>query len=301
MAISESQLITWSHQGAIQSSASTYDSIKLCLESINWDEGVSYGIYLQGSYKNSTNIRGNSDVDIVVELSSIFYNNKHQLPPEQLSEFDAYFGSGKYTLEAFKKVVFDHLVNRYGRENVLEGNKSIKVKGANGRLDADVVCCAQYREYKSFSRSNTSNYVQGITFWQKNDGVQIRNFPKLHYDNGVSKNQNSGSKYKSTTRIINNIKARLVDLNRISIDLAPSYYVECLLYNVPSGNYNQTYYQDIIGIILDFLATQSDAGRLAGFVCQNECRPLFSGKDPHWDEESCKLFLQQLIQIFNEG
>ncbi len=301
MANSESQLITWSHQGAIQSSASTYESIKSCIESINWNEDVSYDIYLQGSYKNSTNIRGNSDVDLVVELSSTFYHNAKQLPTEQLTEFDAFFGPGKYKLEAFKKVVVDSLVNHYGRELVLEGNKSIKVKGANGRLDADVVCCAQYREYRSFSRSNTSNFIRGITFWQKNDGEQIRNFPKLHYDNGVSKNQSSGTKYKSTIRIIKNMKARLVDLNRISNNLAPSYYVECMLYNVPSRNFNQSYYQDIIGIILDFLATQSDAGRLAEFVCQNECRPLFSGKDPHWDIESCKLFLQQLIQFFNEG
>ncbi len=301
MLISESQLITWSHQGAEQASALTYNSIKTCIEEINWKDDINFEVYLQGSYKNSTNIRGNSDIDVVVEFTNVFYSNKHQLPSDQLIEFNEYHSPGKYKLEQFKQSAYNGLVKYYGQDNVIEGNKSIKVKGENGRLDADVVCCAQYREYKSFSRSNISNYLRGITFWQKNDGVQIRNFPKLHYDNGVSKNQNAGLKYKSTARIIKNMKARLVDLNRISNDLAPSYYFECLLFNVPSGNFNQSYNQDIVGIILDYLAIQSDAGKLGEFICQNECRPLFSGVDPHWDIESCKLFLQQLIQLFNEG
>lgn len=301
MATSESQLITWSHQGAIQTSASTYESVKKCIESINWNSDVGYDVYLQGSYKNSTNIRGNSDVDIIVELSSVFYSNKQNLPPEQLAEFDNYYGVGKYKLEAFKKVVLSGLENQYGRDIVTEGNKSIKVNGSDERLDADVTCCAQYREYKSFTRSAPDKYVKGITFWQKNNGIQIRNFPNNHYDNGVTKNQNSGSNYKSTSRIIKNIKARLIELNRITIDLAPSYYIECLLYNVPSRNFNQTNYQDIIGIILDYLATQSDSGKLVDFLCQNECRYLFRGIDPHWNEEDCKLFLQQLIRFYNEG
>lgn len=301
MAISESQLITWSHQGAIQTSASTYESVKNCIENINWNTDVGYDVYLQGSYKNSTNIRGNSDVDIIVELSSVFHSNKKDLPPDQLAEFDSYYGAGKYTLEAFKKVVLTGLENQYGRENVTEGNKSIKVKGTNGRLDADVTCCAQYREYRSFTRSSPDNYKKGITFWQKNNGIQIRNFPHNHYNNGVTKNQDSGSNYKSIVRVIKNIKARLIELKRISEDLAPSYYIECLLYNVPSRNFNQTYYQDVIGIILDYLASQSDSGKLPDFICQNECRYLFRGIDPHWNEENCKLFLQQLIRFYNEG
>jgi hypothetical protein len=301
MATSESQLITWSHQGAIQTSASTYESVKTCIESINWNSDVEYVVYLQGSYKNTTNIRGNSDVDIIVELSSVFYSNKYSLPPEQLAEFDNYYGVGKYELAAFKKVVLSGLQNRYGQDKVTEGNKSIKIKGSEGRLDADVTCCAQYREYKSFSKSTPDKYIKGITFWQKNNGIQIRNFPHNHYDNGVTKNQNSGSNYKATSRIIKNIKARLIELNRITNDLAPSYYIECLLYNVPSRNFNQDSYQDIIGIILDYLATQSDSGKLANFLCQNECRYLFSGIDPHWNEENCKLFLQQLIRFYNEG
>lgn len=300
MAISESQLITWSHQGAIQTSASTYDSVKKCIDNVNWNSEVKYDIYLQGSYKNSTNIRGNSDVDIVVELSSVFYSNKEQLPADQLAEFNAYYETGKHKLADFKKVVLETLIGNYGEGNVKEGNKSIVIKGNEGRLNADVICCASYREYKSFSRSNPHDYTEGITFWHKNNNQQIRNFPKQHYDNGVSKNQSSGLNYKSIIRIIKNMNTKLVELTRIADNLAPSYYVECMLYNVPSGSFNQTYYQDVIGIILDYLATQSDSGKLNDFICQNGKRYLFRGIDPYWDLAACRIYLQQLINFFNE-
>jgi len=301
MLIPEEQLTTWSHQGAVQASADTYNSIKSCIENVKWNSDLNYDIYLQGSYKNSTNIRGNSDVDLVVELRSTFYHNANSLSAEEAKEFNEFYGPGKYELSSFKKAVLDELSRHYGSNNVTEGNKSIKVKGSNGRLDADVICCAQYREYKSFSRSNPQNYIEGITFWQKNDGRQIRNFPKQHFDNGVEKNKNAGSNYRTTTRIIKNMKARLVEMGRIDKTLAPSYYVESMLYNVPSGSFNQSYFQDIIGIILHFLSTQANTGQLSKFLCQNKCRYLFSGNDPHWNEQQCKTFIQQLNQLFNEG
>jgi len=58
MAIPEAQLETWSHQGATVTSESTNGSIKTALESSNSKiKNKNTDIYLQGSYKNSTNIR----------------------------------------------------------------------------------------------------------------------------------------------------------------------------------------------------------------------------------------------------
>ncbi len=106
MAISESQLVTWSHQGATTSSANTYNSIKTCIDGVNWNADISYDIYLQGSYKNSTNIRANSDVDVVIEFQSIFHSNKHKLPAEELKEFNEYFNDGKYSLTDLQDLPF---------------------------------------------------------------------------------------------------------------------------------------------------------------------------------------------------
>lgn len=91
MAIPEAQLQTWSNQGATSLSANTYNSIKTCIEGNNWNDDISFNIYLQGSYRNSTNIRGDSDVDVVVEFSSVFYSNKNELSLQQLNEFNEYY------------------------------------------------------------------------------------------------------------------------------------------------------------------------------------------------------------------
>lgn len=76
MAIAESQLEIWAKQGAITIAKSTADSIKNALNSsYSRPGGVDLEVYLQGSYKKETNIRGDSDVDVVALLNSTFYSN----------------------------------------------------------------------------------------------------------------------------------------------------------------------------------------------------------------------------------
>jgi tRNA nucleotidyltransferase (CCA-adding enzyme) len=62
------------HQGATKTAQATHESIRSALTtasgSLVKDKDIT--MYLQGSYKNSTNIRGDSDVDLVVLLNSTF-------------------------------------------------------------------------------------------------------------------------------------------------------------------------------------------------------------------------------------
>ena len=79
MTIPQSQLQTWANQGATDAAERTHHSLKRALEAYKkWPDGVTYETYLQGSYLNSTNIRGDSDVDLVAELTSVFYSNLTQ-------------------------------------------------------------------------------------------------------------------------------------------------------------------------------------------------------------------------------
>ena len=75
MAIPEDRLKVWANQGATEGSKNTYTSIKAALDGYSWPEGMKPDIYLQGSYANSTNIRGNSDVDVVAEMTCVYYSN----------------------------------------------------------------------------------------------------------------------------------------------------------------------------------------------------------------------------------
>ena len=83
MPIPESQLSTWSHHGAQDSSKRTHEAIRSVLNAHAWPHGMTYNFYLQGSYRNDTNIRGDSDVDVVLELTSSL-----KLDTDLLSPFD---------------------------------------------------------------------------------------------------------------------------------------------------------------------------------------------------------------------
>ncbi|KAA3645884.1 MAG: nucleotidyltransferase [Chloroflexi bacterium] len=150
MAISSSQLETWSHQGAITNSATTYNSIKTAIESSNsLIKDRDHKVYLQGSYKNSTNIRGNSDVDVVLQLNSTFRSDLNSLSEKDKSVYHSKYPDAKYNWPDFRRDVLSTLREYYGASQVTEGDKSIKIGASSNRLASDVVVCITYRKYIS--------------------------------------------------------------------------------------------------------------------------------------------------------
>jgi len=281
MAIPESQLQTWSHQGAVTTAKATADSIKNAFDSYNnWPTGIDFDVYLQGSYKNDTNIRGDSDVDVVAQLNSTFYSNllddqKRILVLTQAS----------YSWSDFRADVLKALGDYYGQSRITECNKSIKINENNGRLPADVIVCSQYRRYKTVSGYD---YVEGVCFWTKNDNRQVVNYPKIHYDNGVSKHQNSNKWYKPSVRMFKNIR------NSISGDSTPAYFLECMLYNVPNASFG-TSYGDTFCNVVNWL-NKADLG---GFVCQNGQVNLFGSSQEQWDTAQAGQVIKNLISLWN--
>src|SRR5208283_4293518 len=88
MAIPESQLETWSHQGSVTQSADTYATIKRALESASAKYcDRKFEFFLQGSYGNDSNIFAESDVDVVIRYDGAFYHDLSSLPPDQHSAF----------------------------------------------------------------------------------------------------------------------------------------------------------------------------------------------------------------------
>jgi hypothetical protein len=98
MAIPLSQLNTWSNRPDPNRSADTYDSIKNALAAWDGSQEFTYGIYLQGSYANATNVRADSDVDVVVELTSTYCTDFSELTP---ADAERYWRSGTITARSF--------------------------------------------------------------------------------------------------------------------------------------------------------------------------------------------------------
>ena len=226
MSIPESQLEAWSNQGAQASSQNTYNSIKMALARHIWPTGMNYEVYLQGSYPNATNIYGDSDVDIVVESSNIYYDDRPLVLKQQMGWYKS-----SYSWTDFRNEVKKALVNYYGSGKVSQANKCIKVKGdGSNRLNADVVPCCTYKHYQG-----ATLIADGITFWTQS-GQQVVNYPKLHLVNGQGKNTNCSLRYKPNIRVFKNARNKAQTNNPY-----PSYFLECLFYNVPSSNFKYTH------------------------------------------------------------
>ena len=295
MAIPENQLETWSHQGSVTQSSSTYQSLKSVLEASTTPyANRRYKSFLQGSYGNSTNIWADSDVDIVMQTDSVFYKDIRELPPRDLELYNATFSSADYTYADFKHDVFKVLQAKYG--NLVEvGKRAIFVVGNENRRDVDVLVASQFRKYWRFRGMSDQSYIEGLCFWDSS-GNQIINYPKLHSSNCVTKHANTNQWFKPTVRIFKNIRNRMVQDDFIAAGLAPSYFVEGMLYNVPANHFGTSYQDSVVGCINWLLG--SDKTKL---VCANEQYVLLHPTSPvTWRTEEFDAFLSAVVQFWKE-
>lgn len=286
--ISESTLSAWCNQGATSTSAGTYASIKKALGDHNWPAGMSHEVYLQGSYANSTNIRGDSDVDIVVESDGVFYNNLTDEEKQILK-----LSTGAYGYSEFRAEVAKALADYYDAGAVDNtGDKCIKVDGASNRLPADVVPSITYKSYK-----NLAVVAKGIMLIT-NSGKRIVNYPKIHRDNGTNKNQLTYSAFKPSVRMFKNARNHMS--SNPTASNAPSYFVECLIYNVPN-ELLQGSRQEVFVKSLSFLAKFADAGGLANVLAQNEQHLLFGSDSTQWDLDDALSYVEGCLDLWNNS
>ena len=301
MPIPESQLETWAKQGPIDSSSKSYQSIKNALSYIESPIAphITSGkvkVYLQGSYANDTNIRGDSDVDVVVELTETFHSNKTTLTVEERQAHDRHYDSATYSWEKFREDVITALQKYYGTGLVdLSGNKSLKVLPKNGRLRIDVVPVLTHREYVYFNSPSDHFKDTGVCLYHRITKKVIINYPEIHYNKGVDKHNLSSKWFKPAVRIFKNAVSHLIDNNKLTKNQAPSYFLQCLIYNVPSDKFGGSY-QDTVVNVLKYLNSTD----LSAFMCQHEMHNLFGSEDTYWNIKDAKLTIAELTNLWND-
>lgn len=295
MPIPESQLETWSHQGAIATAKSTYASIHAALEATTSPLlGKDIDVYLQGSYGNDTNIYGNSDIDVVVQLNDSWHRDISALPQDQQTQYLADHSPASYGWSQLRSDTLSALRTYYGAAAVTAGNKSLKVSGAPGRLAADVVPALHHRQYQYYLTRDLQGFRDGIQLRHRTTGAVIINFPKLHAHYGTSKHQATHGWYKPTVRIFKNMRDHLVEHGLLRKGAAPSYFLECLLYNVPDDQFAKSY-QDTIAAVLNHLWHNE----ISAFVCQNKELDLFGPLPEQWDTREAVATLSAMIDLWN--
>ncbi|MFD0672653.1 nucleotidyltransferase [Cohnella sp. GCM10027633] len=259
------------------------DAIKADLELSK----MNIEIIPQGSYRNNTNVRANSDVDICVKLKDTFFYDLPQNPPKSANDFNIVPSS--YTYSEFKNAVEVALVNKFGRTSVARGNKAFDIKANTYRVEADVVPCFEHRRY-FYTANGGYDYLSGIEL-RPDTGSRIINWPKQHYENGVSKNKETGNKFKFTTRVFKRLRNEMKEQGVQSAEYVPSFLIECLIWNVPNNIFSSNNYFDLVreAIIHLYNSTKSEEG-CSEWGEVNELKYLFRQSQP-WTRQQANQFL----------
>lgn len=294
MAILEAQLDDWSAIGAQQTSKDTHTSIRAILDSTDAPYHFRQPTtFLQGSYRNDTNIRAESDVDIVTKTQSIFYYDISALSAADQEEYRKNTPAANYSVPQFKSEVMDWLHLHYGTDLDTTGNKALTIAARNNRRKADILVCATFKRYY-YAGFMGIQFVEGIKFFT-NDGQWVENYPVLHSDNLTARHQESDGWLKPTIRILKNMRNRARDAGILPQGVAPSYYIEGLLYNVPLDCFGRSY-SDTIFACLRWLRTNDRTM----FMCANGQQLLLARNSAtSWDPDHCRNFLDGLAILWD--
>jgi hypothetical protein len=250
-------------------------------------KGRNIEVVAQGSYRNNTNVRQNSDVDICVRCMDVFFPDYSQV--SSLSGESLGFKDASYSYSQFKNDVGTALVNKFGSSGVTRGSKAFDVHANSYRVDADVVACFEHRRYFR-TNSQQLSYVSGTQF-QPDRGGKIVNWPHQHYDNGVAKNKLTGSRFKYITRAIKRLRNEMAEGGIAAADPIPSYLIECLVWNAPDEAFSHEEYLANVRFVLAHTFNQTVRDENCHDWCEvSRLKWLFRSEQP-WNRLQAHAFV----------
>jgi len=204
-------------------------------------------------------------------------------------KFLADFVSANYPFGQFKNDIQSALESKFGAGLVVRKNKCIRIIANNYRVNADIVPCFLHERFRSLGNVE----AKGIEFIT-DAGIHIIGFPEQHYDNGVIKNDATNRRYKSITRILKNIRNDLVDNGTITSEAMPSFFLECLAWNVSPNDLFQKYtYADATrSIIATTWNEMGDPEKANNYAEVSDLLWLFRGS-PNRKHQQARDFLQK--------
>lgn len=241
-------------------------------------------VITQGSYRNRVNVRKNSDVDIGVLCLDTYFPD---YPDDNIKKQAAATTSpATYVYSTFKNDLEEALVARFGRAEVTRGNKAFDIKANTYRVEADVAAFFEHRRY-----STATQYISGVEMISDDGTSRIRNWPEQHYQNGVTKNDQTSRKFKRVTRILKNLSNEMAENGIDSAKNAPSFLIECLAFNATNSKFNYSTFKSILREVLAELFNNTmDDERPKEWGEVSELKYLFRGSQP-WTRQGAHKFL----------
>lgn len=190
-------------------------------------------VFPQGSYRNRTNVRADSDVDVCVLCTDVCFTDYSM--SDGLADADVGLSLHPYSFGQFKNDVEAALQTYFGKASVSRGNKAFDVHENSYRVDADVVTCYEHLRY--MRRNGGGFYYLSGTELRPDNGGRVINWPEQNYENGVGKNEATGRRFKAVTRILKRLRNKMDEEGIPEASPIPSYLIECLVWNVPNEGF----------------------------------------------------------------
>lgn len=285
MPIPSAQLSTWTNPGGTTASANAYAAINNALAAAGSSvRARDYEPFLQGSYRNTTNIYGDSDIDVVLALNETRVDNRPFLSPQD-QRLVSQGAPAAYPIQSFRRDVVAALRTAFGANRVRQGSRAIHVDTGYGR-EADVIPSIRYYQYYRPALLVPLAHHLGIAFLCENQWIY--NFPKQHIENGQAKNAplRTNGRYKPTIRMFKNARNSAIARRLLNENDAPSYFVEGMLYNVPDHLFTADPEETFVGVFNHLNFQQGDT-----LISQNGIIPLIGTVATQWPLASAQRFM----------
>jgi len=287
--LTNAQAESWSRQPESDKAQRTHEEIRTALRgprsTILHREFTDF---LQGSYRNGTNIKFDSDVDIAARLDRPFQYDTNLLGPFWAQQQSAQFVQSDYSFEQFRSDTYETLRDAFG-SGVKLRNKCIEVPADATRLKADVVPCIQHRIYTAYEA-----FHSGIGFRPLNEQRWVVNFPVQHYENGVRKQAMTNQRFKPLVRLIKNARNSQVGRGELSTNAAPSYFLQCLIYNASDAAFVSDLVRAFYTVLQDL---RTKLNRPSSIICENGLVPLFGLTPEQWSVPNATSTIDALLRV----
>ncbi len=261
----------------------TVRMIREAVESHSAFKGCSLKVYAKGSYANNTNVRSDSDVDIAVQCTNLFYWEEDasgaNVPGESYK--------GPWTSSALRSELKAALEEKFTGQVDSSGSTAFRINSSSARVEADVVPCFDFRHYFS-----SGTYREGSKVF-KTDGSSLINYPEQQRTNGVAKNKRTNLCYKQAVRIMKRLENAMVDDD--AHREVPSFFIECLVYYVPDSVLTRSTWTDTVKGIISHVFHELDGPEpdqeSARWLEVNQCKFLFA-PGQKWSREDARAFMK---------
>jgi hypothetical protein len=255
-------------------------------------------VFTQGSFRNRTNVRLDSDVDICVMYKDVFIPDYSHVPG--VTNASLGFSNAAYKFPDLKRDVEAALVAKFGRAAVTVGDKAFDIKDNTYRVAADVVPTFEGRLYDR-DGAGALVYRSGTVLQSTSTGRQIQNYPDQHYNNGVAKHTATSRQFKKKVRCLKNLAGHMADAGYESAGKMASYLLESLIYSCDESAFNKpSHYEDMAEVIRQLWNRTKTDESAKGMMEVNGIKYLFHSSQP-WNRADVHQFLLDAWQYVGFG